>query len=263
MTRDDLWSSYEAVHQHDPVRFLLVGQRNCGSEVVRKALNVHKNVRCYDELLHESEPKRIALHRGYFGDPEDSGAPDWFVDGVTNPERYLATRVFDHPLHKEVVYGLQISYGDIRRLDLWDYFKERCNAGDFCVVHVLRGPIPCFAAVHAGKGSLLVDGDHDSMDLGEFVREHEADLRKLRGVCSDAFEVEFRELVTNGTVVIEKLFEFLELSRMSTKRAKGALDAGIKAMAKARKSRDISKLSSVAKGSQAWLAEYFERVNLI
>ena len=259
----DLWSSCEETRQYDPVRFLLAGQRHCGSEVVRKALNIHKDVRCYDELLHEDENKRLELHRGYFGIPADSGDPDWFVDGVTNPERYLATRVFDHPLDKELVYGLQISYEDIRRLDLWDYFRERCNIGDFCVVHVVRGPIPCFAAVHSGKGSLLVDGDSDSMDVSTFVREHEADLRKFRDVCGDAFEVEFRELISNGEGVIQKLFQFLELRPTNPRGVKGALESGLKAMGSASRSAAISKLHSAATGPHSWLSEYFDRANLI
>jgi hypothetical protein len=260
----DLWFSYDEIRPPDPVRFLLVGQRCCGAEVVREALNVHRDARCYGELLHENADIRRKLHTGYFGESGDSGVPDWFVDGVTNPERYLATKVFDHPLNKEEVYGLQVSYGDIRRLDLWDYFKERCNMGDFCVIHVLRGPIPCFDAVHAGKGSLLVDGDSDSEDLIRFVQDHEADLRKLRDVCGDAFELEYRELISNGDEVMRKMFEFLELPNKHLRRVKGVLQAGIRKMANNNRTyKAVTKMPTSSGSMPAWMAEYFERANLI
>ena len=259
MNRDDFWLSPELATFHDPVRFLLVGQKNCGTGLVRDAISVHPDAVCYGELLHEDETKRREYHESHFGQLPDEGVPGWFVEGVTNAERYLSTEVFDHPLRDQLVYGLQIAYGDVTKWDLWDYLREKCLAGDFCVIHVFRAPLPCFAASKAEEiAEHRGDTGWEVKDVELFAQKHESEMRRVRGVCADAIEIDFQELSDSGTAVIEKLFGFLELPTISRKVIQSSVSRSLKEMRNSSFRRILSSVRSMRGGMPVWMEEYFQ-----
>lgn len=210
------------------VNFVLVGDVRSGASVLASCLNNRRDAVCHLGLFHDNPGVRRSQHEKYFGDEgSDAILTPWFTDGQTNPWHYLNNTVLDNPLRGESAVGVHLPYATVRRWELFELFQNRCNEGDFCVVHVVRNPVACFISLkQAEKSGLWVRGNEqrlrrkdykapspmriDEAELTQFCRDHTAMRRRIQTLCSDLLEINYADLVDLQASAL-RLFDFLEL----------------------------------------------------
>lgn len=213
----------------DVLNFVVTGQCRCGASVIQTSVQAHSQATCHADLLHQDEDVRRELHEGYFGTSRATDFPEYYVPGMTNPERYLTSRVFDNPLQGERVIGVKLLYPQLVACDLWEYLHERSLEGDFTVIHVLRNPVACYVswkqAEQTGVFQQSINDqqsfecplpvDLDPLALTEFVRWHEAHEERIRRYVDDRLEIRYQELFLDYHNVMSHVFRFLELPPFS------------------------------------------------
>ena len=231
--------SLYACDSASPLNFVITGQIRCGSTVIQSSLNSHSKATCHGELLHPNVEIRSQAHYDYFGEPkreEEEGflpsPPEYWrppqEGGEMCPEQYLTERVFDNNLLRERSIGIKLLYSTLGEHQLWEYFNERCLSGDFCVIHLTRNPVACFVSLKQAERSGLWHRRFqdrsltlspspvrvDVEELTSFVRQHAANERKVKTMCDDRLEIEYRELFLNYRAVMRGVLDFLELDPM-------------------------------------------------
>ena len=229
---------------------VVTGQVCCGDRYLSAILCDHPSIFCHSVLLDPDDAVRRYYHEDYFGDA--GSTPDWLVEGHISGEQYLTNKIFDNPLKSEEVIGVSVLYPHLYARDLWDYFSEWCRVGDFCVIHLKRNPVACFASLKmwessgndltplsvtkfdrgytdiVGHPSMLpaeffstVSPVHLDLDeLYEFVRTHLAADVKVATMCEDRLEISYEELMLNFSSVCPHLFSFLGCEAISQRAMK-------------------------------------------
>lgn len=204
--------------------FVLTGEARSGAAAVLTAINARRGAVCYSDLFHPDAAARRAAHEAAFGPSGDPvRAPEWYVDGHTNPWQYL-TRTVLVPRSAEPVVGCYLGYGVVRRLELYDLFEDQARAGGFSVVQVVRNPVACFVSLKQAQQSgvwtrprgeavpptpLPVRINPD--ELTAFCRDHAATVAKIRATCEDRLEISYRDLVFNYQAAMRRVFDHIEL----------------------------------------------------
>jgi len=229
---------------------VVTGQVCCGDKYLAAILCDHSDIICHSVLLDSDDAVRRYYHESYFGDA--GSTPDWLVEGHISGEQYLTNKIFDNPLKSEGVIGVSVLYPHLYARDLWDYFSEWCRAGDFCVIHLKRNPVACFASLKMWEKSgndlaplSVTKFDHgytdivghpstlpagflnalppvhlDSDELYEFVRTHVAADLKVATMCEDRLEISYEELMLDFSSVCPHLFSFLGCETISKQTVK-------------------------------------------
>lgn len=212
----------------DTLNFMLIGNSYSGHELLCSSLSAHPDIVCHGDLLDQDESTRKKAHESYFG---DSGRViDWFVPGMLSVEHYLNNKIFDNTLQKEKAVGVELYYDHFVEYDLWDYADQKCRAGDFCLVHVVRNPIACYAAQRLASDSLFEDNPDDNETgissvlkisaatttlnpklLTDFVRNHQAMEQKIDRLCGDRVVVPYHEFILDTPGILSRIFNFLEM----------------------------------------------------
>lgn len=210
------------------VNYVLVGDVRSGASVLASCLNNRREAVCHVGLFHDDARIRREQHEKYFGtDNSDAIETPWFTDGRTNPWQYLNSTVLDNPLHGESAVGVHLAYPTVRKWELFELFQNRCNEGDFCVVHVVRNPVACFISLkQAERSGLWFRGTEqrqhrkdyrapspmriDDSELTQFCRDHAAMRRRIQSTCSDLIEINYMDLVDLQDTM-RRVFDFLEL----------------------------------------------------
>ncbi len=208
------------------LNFVVTGQVRAGTSVLQTSIDMHPSALCYGELLHPNVKVREELHKLYFGPARANSMPEWYTHGGwISPEQYLATRVFDHPASYETSVGVKLLYPHLQTFDLWEYCHDRCNAGDFCVIHIRRNPVACYVSLKQAEQTGVwaedvnsrtrlerpLPIDPDIHELTKFCRWHAAHEAKLRQMCDDRLEIEYRELIVDYRRVMAAVFAYLDL----------------------------------------------------
>jgi hypothetical protein len=207
---------------------MLIGDWFSGHDLLCSSLSAHPSLVCHGDLLDKSDKVRRAAHEAYFG--ASGKVIDWFVPGMLSVEHYLNNKIFDNTLHGEKSVGVELYYDHFLNYDLWDYADQKCRAGDFCFVHVVRNPIACYAAQRLASQELFeesegsefplflkpprVESTSVSLDprlLTEFVQRHLACQQKIDRLCGDRVIVPYHEFILDSQGILERLLSFLEL----------------------------------------------------
>lgn len=218
---------------------VVTGQICCGDKYLSAILCDHPDIICHSVLLDPNDAVRRYYHESYFGDAGNT--PDWLVEGHISGEQYLTNKIFDNPLRNEEVVGVSVLYPHLYARDLWDYFSSWCRSGDFCVIHLKRNPVSCFAALKMweNSGNDLTPTSVTKFDRGytdivghpselpvefcrglppihldldelyEFVRVHLAADTKVSTMCEDRLEISYEEFMLNFSSVCPHIFSFL------------------------------------------------------
>ena len=205
---------------------VVTGQVCCGDKYLSAILCDHPDITCHSVLLDPDDAVRRYYHESYFGG--DGSTPDWLVEGNISGEQYLTNKIFDNPLKREEVIGVSVLYPHLYARDLWDYFSEWCRVGDFCVIHLKRNPVACFASLKMWENSghnlipsSVTEFDYTYTDIAghpiqldldelyEFVRTHLAADIKVAMMCEDRLEISYEELMLDFSSVCPHLFSFL------------------------------------------------------
>lgn len=221
---------------------VITGQICCGDQYLTAALSDHPKITCHSVLLDADDSVRRYYHELYFGDSVNT--PDWLVEGHISGEQYLTNKIFDNALKGESVIGVSVLYPHLYARDLWDYFSNWCRVGDFCLVHMKRNPVCCFASLKmwerdgntldspavtkfnrgyadvVGHPSTFPGGfpsrsvvpvQVDPDELYAFVRMQIAAEMKVATMCEDRLEFSYEELIQGFEGLSPHLFEFLGL----------------------------------------------------
>lgn len=207
------------------LNFVCVGQVRAGTSIVQSSISDHPRAVCHADLFHPDNNVRKKSHQAYFGRSRNADKlPNWFVPGVS-PNQYIRHTIFDNPLHGESVVGFRVHYPQIVGWDLCDIFDACCREGDFGIVHVTRNPVACFVSLKQAEVSNVWYRSTDdsplssspapiSLDPAEltaFVRNHEAVHRKVNAACDYGVEVTYKELLTDYTNAMRRVFRCLEI----------------------------------------------------
>lgn len=206
---------------------LVTGQVRAGTTVVQTSLTEHPSAICHADVLHDSTKVRKEVYEDYFGRCTGRN-PEWFApqENDLSPEMFLTTRIFDHPRHNEKVVGVRVLYSQIQGHDLWEYIRERCLEGDFCMIHVIRNPLACYVSMKQAEQTKVWSQDIndrttldqpaavwvDPKEFTKFCRRQLASEQKLRLMCDDRLEIEYRELFINYPAVMRGIFQYLGLA---------------------------------------------------
>lgn len=212
------------------LNFVVIGDVRSGTRVLQSSIAGHASAVCHADLLSPVPAVCREAHESYFGQSADPGNwPEWFVEGQTNPRRYLINQVFGHVRGSETAVGMRLLYPMVSRLDLYDFLEESCREGDFCLIHVWRNPVACFASLkQAERTGIWTVGLNEalpaacspalSLDIDElvsFVRQGAAIAGKVRASCDDVLDVTYHELFADYQNTMERVFGFLELPTVS------------------------------------------------
>jgi len=238
------------------LNIVVTGQVCCGDKYLSAILCDHPKMTCHSVLLDPDDAVRRYYHESYFGDA--GSTPDWLVEGHISGEQYLTNKIFDNPLNSEEVIGVSVLYPHLYARDLWDYFSGWDRTGDFCLIHLKRNPVACFASlkIWENAGNVLAPPSASKFDRGyteivghpsllparffstvppihvdldelySFVREHLAAEVKVATMCEDRLELSYEELMTDFSSLSPQLFSFLgspPLSEEETSRWDSAL----------------------------------------
>lgn len=203
---------------------VVTGQVRCGASVIQTSLQSCPTALCHPELLHPSSAVRKRLHEESFG-PSPEHMPLHLVRKEISAEQYLNGRVFDRPYAEEQVVGVKAPYPHLEHWKLWEYLHERCQEGDFAVIHVLRNPLACFVSLkqaeQSGRWYSRVNEpitDYypapvtvNPQEFATFCREHLAHEAKLRQMVDDRLEISYLELFFSYQEVMREIFRYLEM----------------------------------------------------
>lgn len=197
--------------QRSILNVAIVGNDCSGSGLVQHALSRHTKAVCHSSLFHENRLVRQSSHERYFGKPDSENVVDWYEPNLISVEHYLSNKIFDNALHEESVVGVRIPYKVLLRNELDEYFRQRCEAGRLCMVHVYRNPIACFIA----KEQKRLKTEHSvyisPQELTDYVRQHDVAAIRLRSIFSDYLEFNFHEVLLDYTHAVKHICQFLEL----------------------------------------------------
>jgi len=206
--------------QPEVLNFIVVGNHYSGHDLLRSSLSAHPSMVCHGNLLHCDEETRRTLHEDYFG---DSGkVPSWYLPKLISVEHYLNNKVFDNNVNDEKAVGVQLSYANFIKNDLWDYADQKCRSGDFCILHMTRNPVACFVDVEQNRPKKSRKNtplqfapswvsEIDPHELTTFVREHLANEIKINRVCGDRAVISYHELIRDLKGSLKQIFDFLEV----------------------------------------------------
>lgn len=190
---------------------VVVGNDCSGAGLIQHALSRHPKAVCHGDLFHPSRAVRHQLHESYFGKPDSSNVVDWYEPDAISAEHYLNNKVFDNPLKGESLVGVRVPYTVFLQHELDDYFKQRCNAGTLCLIHVYRNPIACFVA----KEQKRLKTNHavyiSPLEITAYVRSHNVAAIRLRELFSDYLEFNFHEILLDYSQAVKHVCQFLEL----------------------------------------------------
>ena len=205
------------------LNFVVVGEIRSGTSLVQTTLSSRPDAVCHGDLFHPDLAVRRREHESYFG-PSPAGAPQWFDGENISPWQYINQHVLDRPRRKERSVGLRLLYPIVRHWELFELFHERCQEGDFCLVHVLRNPLACFISLKQAEQSGVwrerftdpvapcpSPASLEIPDLVDFCRKHLALRQRIRTSCDDVLEISYRDLHMNYTTSMKRVYEFLEL----------------------------------------------------
>lgn len=207
------------------LNFLLTGNDAACLSFVRKQLNKCPGLFCHGEVLHAKHHVRGQAHCDYLGNEiakdgelvfQPYGcspspiAGEWQPDDPRqSPDKYLSHAIFDNALHGETHIGVQVSYADLLRLDLWDFIGARSREGDFCVIEVARNPVAALA------DNALQDKRAVYLDVASVITacdtSHTAQSR-LHAVASDRAFIDFRELLETLKETMQALADYLVIA---------------------------------------------------
>lgn len=204
--------------------YVLAGSVRAGTSAVASSVNNYGGAVCHIGLFDKNPEVRKRVHEDYFGEAEE-GAPEHYVDGLTNPWQYVNSRVLDNPQRGEKAVGVSLTYDTLNRFDLYDLLHERGRQGDFSVVHVVRNPVACFVSLKQAEQSGQWGRTWNSTaapcmpspvrlvpeELVAFCATHETVCAKVRAACEDRLEIQYRDLCERFQDVMAEVFEFLEL----------------------------------------------------
>lgn len=205
------------------LNFVIVGQVRSGSAVLQSALNNLSAVTCHDDLFHVSPEVRRKVHEQYFGEAPSPDLPTWYMPALVNPYQYLSRQIFDQNLREEQAIGVRLTYEQVDKFQFYDLLRDRCQEGDFCMLHVRRNPVACFVSQKQAQesGVYAVDLNKrdttppqpiavDPQELTQFVRKHEATAGKITASCDDTLEITYRELSRNYSNTLKRALDFIE-----------------------------------------------------
>lgn len=203
--------------QPEKLNFMVAGNVHSGYGLLQAALAAHPSIVCHGDVLHEDDKIRKREHEAYFG--PCGKVADHFVPTHLSLEQYLNNKIFDNTLHNEKAVGVKIGYKNMLQYDLWEYIDQKYRCGDFCILHVMRNPVACFASWKQRQGldglaSQLATTKPiylDPAELTAFVRDHVSAMMKINRLCPDRVVVPYHELLLNFRNVLERIFTFLEI----------------------------------------------------
>jgi len=213
---------------NETLNFMLIGNSFSGHDLLCSSLSAHPSMVCHGELLDKDSQKRRDAHEAYFG--PSGKVIDWFVPGMLSVEHYLNNKIFDNTLNSEKAVGVELHYSHFVEYDLWDYADQKCRAGDFCFVHVVRNPIACYAAQRIASEDMFEDDADEDFPtllkppksngstvtlnpklLTDFVRDQLATQHKVDRLCGDRVVVPYHEFILDTSGILDRLLKFLEL----------------------------------------------------
>lgn len=230
--------SSRVVRPRAALNFLLTGVIRSGLNVLQSVIDQSVDAVCHRDLLYEeSDPKtneqvRRQAYESYFGPCSNPKKyPEWMIEGLTNPCRYLAEQVFDRPMNEERVVGVKVLYQTLDRFDLYDFLDEREREGDFGIILVTRNPVACFVSYLQAKRfgvwreSLLDRAAAPPPpvavrveELVPFVRAYEVITQRIKSSCQDLLEVPYAELYYRRDQQVQRVFQWLELPQQDLPR---------------------------------------------
>lgn len=207
------------------LNFIVTGNVRSGAAVIQSSLDNTAEAVCHADLFHSQQAVRRRCHERYFGAAAPGAPAEWYEPGVTNPYQYLTHRIFDAARHDETAVGLRLLYPVVQRLELYDLFATQYQAGDFCLVHVVRNPVACFVSLAQARRSKIwalspnappqatvpAPVGIDPADLVPFVRDHLAVAAKIARSGQDIITVPYRELFRDARAALRQVYEFLEI----------------------------------------------------
>jgi len=196
----------------ETLNYILAGNTGSGFELLRTVLAIHPDMVCHGDVLSDNGVARKQNHEDYFG---DSGkVPDWFLPTCLSAEQYLNNKLFDNTRRGESAVGVQVSYWQLQKYDMWEYVINKCRQGDFCLVHVKRNPVACFIDAKRGVNHESDQIDNlffniDPAELTQFVRKHLAFELKVDRLCCDRAVILYEELIIDLRNMLKKLMKHL------------------------------------------------------
>ena len=215
-----IFTEIEQSIERGVLNFVVTGAVRSGTGVIQSTLNSLPQVVCHADLFHPDKKIRKNCYLKYFSDD------DYFIYNVTNPAQFLSHKVFDHPKYNELKVGVRILYDAVLRLDLFDYFEERCREGDFCLIHVIRNPVASLVShIQAQKtNKFFTEKNKDHADskkpfpvflneeeLIDFIKNYESALGKILNCCDDQLVIHYKDILFDFQTTIRKVMCFLEL----------------------------------------------------
>lgn len=167
------------------------------------------DVCCHRGLLDKDHAVRRENHEKYFG--ESQKLVDWCDNYEISAEQYLANKVFDRALHNERVIIAGMLYTDIQDADLWEFIASRSRIGDFCLIHLERNPLACYADQQKFTYRIFSQLQEHSHKLKPYVHDHCRLRDKLNSICRDRVTFSFREFLLDYRRTCRRICRYLGL----------------------------------------------------
>ena len=210
------------------LNFVVTGELRSGTAVIQSTLDALVDVACYGNLLNVVPEIAEEEHSIHFGKTAKThGVIDYYWHKITNPYQYLDAVFHRTKTLEKAAIGVRVTYDVVSSMQLYDLFRQRTNAGDFCLIHVVRNPIACFVSLKQAQVSgvcfqsttQLVDSPIppaviiDVEELVEFVRTWVSTYAKVKASCvaPDSYlEIPYRDVVLNFQSTMHRVTRFLE-----------------------------------------------------